>query len=79
MPVVLDSIEPKFFTRLKNAYLNLRVKRPNDELLSLATISLEGAIDFSDEYYKRFVDPRDEFGTFGYERYTCALEAAVKD
>ena len=73
-----SSTESGFLTRLKDAYLNLRRKNPNHELLSLATlVSDERVFDFSEKYYERFVDARDEFGTFGYDRYTKTLEEAV--
>ena len=74
-----EAEEDAFLTRLKKAYLGLRQKSPNYELLKLATLGSDGKFVFSDEYRKRFTEPRDHFGTFGVDRYTKALEKMARD
>ena len=64
-----------YLEKMMKAYVGLKERFPKHDLLSLVEIS-DGGFKFSDEYYKRFVDPRDDFGTFGYARYTKALNEA---
>ena len=80
MVLVQSSLELELFRKMRDAYLSLRNKKPGDELLCLATVDFDGSnIVFSNEYHKKFVDPRDEFGTFGYDKYATALESAARD
>lgn len=66
--------------KLKIAYERLSRANPKHELLSLAKINPEsGRFDFSKDYYTRFVDFRDEFGTLGLAKYSAALKKALKD
>jgi len=64
--------------KLVNAYWGLERINPIHNLLSFVAVDCEGNVSFSNEYYKRFTDPRDDFGTFGWVRYTSALEEELK-
>ena len=78
MYTIKEEYPSVFLTAMKRAYAALKEKCPNSELLELVSVDSSGEITFSDKYRERFVDPRDDFGTFGYDRYTRGLEAALR-
>jgi len=66
--------------RLVRAYLLAREKIQKHNLVGLAELNPEeDGLELSKEYRERFVDPRDEFGSFGLERYAQALEHAIAE
>ena len=78
--------EYEFLGRVRIAYLDLRERNPGHQLLKLVEFNPDGesisdgdSFVFSEAYKRKFVDPRDEIGSFGYERYARALETAVRN
>lgn len=62
---------------LRDAYINLREKDPNHELLSLAELHEDGlGFNFTPEYAKKCVRDGEQKKIKGYTRYTSALRDA---
>lgn len=64
---------------LVDAHTALKMKDPGNELIPLMELGPDGKYIFSEEYRNRFVDKRDDYGTFGYVRYTKAINQELNE
>ena len=77
MSSISDDTEAQL-SMMRDAYVDLRTRNPNHELLRLAELHQdEGGFNFSPDYRRRCVRNDDKWKVQGFARYTFALEAAV--
>lgn len=77
MSSIMDDIEAQL-SMMKNAYISLREKNPNHELLQLVELHEDSfGFNLKPEYVSRCVRDTDDHRIYGYIRYTQALKDAL--